>query len=377
MYFSPEQTIQFYEILFIFFCTVVGLQLLYVLFIHGGLLRGTKVDEPISNKTPVSIVICARNEATNLFKNLPSILEQKYPNFEVVIVNHQSTDDSKYILYAFQEQYKHLHVVEITRNQHLKIGKKLPLSMGIKGAKHEHILVTDADCVPDSDQWLASMSQHFSKKNEIVLGYSPYQKTKGFLNALIRFDTAWIGMNYLGAARNGMGYMGVGRNMAYKKGLFEKVNGFKSHYSILSGDDDLYFQAIAKKNYTINITPESFVYSEPKQNLAEWIQQKRRHLSTAPYYKVIKKLMLGIYPFTLYSLYLSFVILLFDEKYRTYALSAFLGLFLIKWLIQGKCFRKLNETSLVPFLPFMEIVYFSLLPIIYYGITNKSKFKWK
>jgi cellulose synthase/poly-beta-1,6-N-acetylglucosamine synthase-like glycosyltransferase len=376
MYFSPEQIRYFLDVFFVALCTAGAIQLIYTSIIHGGLLRKQK-ETPNDILPPVSIVVCARNESDNIYNHLPLLLTQDYPNFEVVIVNHQSTDDSKYILYAFQQEYPNLYVIEITRNQHLRMGKKMPLSMGIKGAKYDHVLLTDADCEPRSNQWLKSMASQFSEKNEIVLGYSPYKKENGWLNSLIRFDTTWIGMNYLGAARNGLGYMGVGRNMGYKKELFYKVSGFKKHYSVLSGDDDLFFQTIAKKNYTINIQDEAFVSSIPKDSFEDWIHQKRRHLTTAPHYKVIKKWMLGIYPATLFILVLSFVILLFDEKWKLVASAIFVSVVLFKWLIQGYCFRKLKEPNLIWYLPFLEILYFSLMPYVYYGINNKSKLRWR
>lgn len=377
MYFSPEHIEQFYRILFYTFIAAASIQLIYVAWVQGSLLKKTSETTP-TKKPAVSIVICARNESDNLFKNLPLVLEQDYPSFEVIVVNHQSIDDSKYILHAFQQQYKHLRVIEITRNQHLKMGKKLPLSMGIKGAKNECIVVTDADCKPASDQWLKLMIGEYTEEKKIVLGYSPYTKSRGFLNTVIRFDTAWIGMNYLGASKAGVPYMGVGRNMSYEKRLFHESNGFKKHYSILSGDDDLFFQEVAKKgNHTIQINPDSFVYSEPKKTWSEWFTQKRRHLGTAGHYKVIKKLLLGIYPLTLFILLLTFVILLFDAEYRIQSLSVFGGVFCLKWLIQARCMIKLRENSLIAFFPFLEFIYFILLPIIYYGTNNKVKERWR
>lgn len=376
MYFSPEQIRYFLDTTFILLCVSGSIQLFYVILVHGGILRKNKKIN-FSTYPPVSIVVCARNESDNIYKHLPILVTQDYPNYEVVIVNHQSTDDSKYILYAFQQEYPHLHVIEITRNQHLKLGKKMPLSMGIKAAKHEYVMLTDADCEPSGPNWLKSMASKFTDRNEIVLGYSPYKKQAGWLNQLIRFDSTWIGMNYLGAARNGMGYMGVGRNMGYKKELFHKVNGFKKHYSVLSGDDDLFFQTIARKNYCINIDEESFVYSYPKESFLDWLHQKRRHLTTAPHYKVIKKWMLGIYPITLLTLLLSFVILLFDEQWKLLAMAFFGSTVVIKWLIQGFCFRKLKEPSLIWSLPLFEIIYLGLMPYLYYGIYNKSKLRWK
>jgi cellulose synthase/poly-beta-1,6-N-acetylglucosamine synthase-like glycosyltransferase len=377
MYFSPEHTEQIILILFVTFVTMASIQLIYTLLVHGSLLRKVRKVEDI-NYPPVSIVICARNESDNIFKNLPTILAQNYPKFEVIVVNHQSTDDSKYILHAFAQEYDNLRIIEIARNEHLKMGKKLPLSMGIKGAKYDKLLLTDADCLPSSNQWLKLMARNFSVKEQIVLGYSPHRKQPGFLNSLIRFDTTWIGMNYLGAARLGTGYMGVGRNMSYCKNLFEESKGFKSHYSILSGDDDLFFQEVAnKRNYTVELDPDSFTYSAAKDSWEDWIIQKKRHLSTSPHYKVIKKLLLGTYPITLFFLLVTFVILLFEVKYRWITLGIFSFVFLLKWFVQGRCFMKLKERKLISVLPFMELLYFIILPVIYYGLNNKTKERWR
>jgi len=329
------------------------------------------------NKDGVSIIIAARNESDNIFKHLPFILEQDYPNFEVIIVNHQSTDDSKFILNAYKRQYPHLKIIEIEKSPHIKYGKKLPLTVGIKGAKYEQLLFTDADCKPASDQWLRSMANHFSEKHEIVLGYGPYQKHKGWVNRLIRFDTAWIAMNYLSFAKAKMPYMGIGRNMAYTKSVFNKVEGFKSHYSVSSGDDDLFIQdAARKKNYTINISPDSYCYSQAPETWKEWMSQKSRHFTTANHYKVIKKLMLGIYPLSLLIMLVSFVTLLFDKNFVWLTLAIFTFILLLKWVILGLSMKKLKENKFIAFLPLLDIAYAFLAPAMYYLIDRKDEKKW-
>lgn len=212
------------------------------------------------NYPPLSVILAARNESDNLYENLPIILEQDYPEFEVIIINNQSTDDSTYLLEAIAQQYSNLRVIEVMKNQHLKPGKKLSITLGVKGAKFEHLILTDADCRPASRNWLKSIAENFSNEKQIVLGYGPYKKEKGFLNRLIRFDTTWIGMNYFSMALAKLPYMGVGRNLAYTKTVFNSVSGFKSHYYLPSGDDDLFIQETAKNNnYTIAIKADSFV----------------------------------------------------------------------------------------------------------------------
>lgn len=374
--FLPVFDLTFGTFLFFGFCFFAFLQFLFLIFIYSRLaFHKQKV---ISNKTPgVSIIIAARNEADNIFKNLPFILDQDYPNFEVIVVNHQSMDESKYILDAFEHEFPNMRVINVEKSVHLKFGKKLPLTIGIKGAKYEHLLFTDADCTPTSNQWLKSMSSSFTDKHQIVLGYGPYKKKKGFLNKIIRFDTAWIAMNYFSFAKAKMPYMGIGRNMAYTKSVFESVSGFKSHYALSSGDDDLFIQEAAKKgNYTINIHPDAYCLSNPPKTWNGWMRQKSRHYTTTERYTLIKKLMLGIYPLSLLLMLISFVTLLFDSNFIWLTLTVFGFILVVKWLILGKALKKLNESKFIAYLPLLDIAYAILAPAMYYSIDKKDKNKW-
>ncbi len=363
-------------VIFAVFCIMAFAQFLFLILVFSRLaFHKQKPSE--SNLEGVSILIAARNESENLFKNLPFILNQDYPEFEVIVINHQSLDDSKYILDAYSREHKNLKVISLERSQHLKYGKKLPLTIGIKGAKYNRLLFTDADCKPEGNQWLKSMSSNFTDQHQIVLGYGPYVKTKGFLNKIIRFDTAWIAMNYLSMAKAKMPYMGIGRNMAYTKQVFQNVNGFKSHYSLSSGDDDLFIQEAArKKNYTINIDPESFCHSKPSTTWSQWIKQKSRHYTTSDRYKVIKKLMLGIYPLSLLIMMISFVTLMFDSNFIWISLAIFTFILIIKWIILGRSFSKLKESKFIALLPLLDIAYAIMTPIMYYAIDKTDKNKW-
>jgi glycosyltransferase involved in cell wall biosynthesis len=357
---------------------MVSISLLFTVLVFGRLAFFRKRPALIAaNLPPVSVILAARNESENLYNNLPKILEQDYPFFEVIIVNNQSTDDSAYLLSALQREYKNLYIIEVAKSHHLRPGKKLPLSLGIKAAKYEHFVFTDADCIPNSNQWLRKMGEKFVSGTEIVLGYGPYTKQEGFLNRLIRFDTAWIGVNYMSMALAHLPYMGVGRNLAYTKNVFNTVSGFKSHYSLASGDDDLFIQEAARnKNYTISLDSEGFCYSEPHTTWTGWLFQKSRHYSTSNRYNILKKMLLGVYPFATLLTFISFLCLVFNKEYYLFSASIFLGLTLIKWFIQGRCFMKLNEKSFVRFLPFWELFYAFLTPIIFYSTEKRGSGQW-
>ena len=374
----PNSEDLFTWIVFILFCVFAFFQLWWVIFIYARLAFHKEGGITNEEHLPVSIIIAARNEEDNLFHLLPKILTQDYPNFEVIVVNHQSSDDSSHILKAFQRQYAHLKIIELERSKHLRNGKKLPLTIAIKGAKYEHLLFTDADCDPASKNWLKLMASKFSPKKEIVLGYGPYKKEPGLLNRLIRLDTVMIASNYLSFAKAGIPYMGVGRNMGYTKSLFLSVNGFKSHYALQSGDDDLFIQEAAKKrNYTICTDPESFSYSESKKTWSDWYKQKSRHFTTTEHYRVIKKLLLGIYPLTLLFFYASFITLCINYQLCWLSIGVFSFILLLKWIVQGRILVKLREKGFVWIFPFWDLFYAVLAPILYYTTEKSTQNQWK
>lgn len=374
--FLPQLEWNFPTILFWIFCGFAFLQLMMVLFFYSR-VAFHKHKAIASSQEGVSVIIAARNDSDNLMNNLPFILEQDHPNFEVIVINHQSTDDTFYILNAIQRQYPHLRVIHVEKNHHLKYGKKLPLTLGIKGAKFERLVFTDADCQPKSNQWLKTISAHVSDEKEIALAYGPLSSRKGFLNKLIRFDTTWIAMNYFAFAKAGVPYMGVGRNMAYTKSSFMRVDGFKSHYSLASGDDDLFIQdAATRKNTTVVLQPESFMESPSATSWESFIRQKTRHYTTSAHYRVFKKLLLGIYPLSLLLMLGTFVTLMWNPEFRWLTLAVFVFVLIVKWIIIGKAFQKLNAGSFIKWLPLLDIFYAIWTPTIYYSVDKSDSTKW-
>jgi cellulose synthase/poly-beta-1,6-N-acetylglucosamine synthase-like glycosyltransferase len=377
MFFPTHWSWDFFSVIFLIFLFFVAIQLSYVVFIFLRLAFFKEKKSVASTLMPISIIIAARNESDNLYDNLPFILTQDYPEFEVIIVNNQSVDESAWLLKALCLQHKNLKVVEIGKNKHLLPGKKLPITLGVKAAKYEKMVFTDADCKPASNQWLRIMSETFTENKQIILGYAPYFRTKGIINRIIRYDTAFIGASYLSFALAKIPYMGVGRNLAYTKKVFESVRGFKSHYSLPSGDDDLFIQeAAVNQNYTIQISPETFCYSKASETWKGWVRQKTRHYSTSSRYKVIKKALLGIYPISLLLVWLTFVILLFNAKWFAISLILFGSMLIVKWLIQGKCLRTLNEKGFALAFPLWDLGHALLMPMLYNFSDHKRYKKW-
>lgn len=359
------------------FIGTIGLQLYYILFIFRKLAIYKSSENNRKPEIPISIIIACRNGGNELLKNLPAILNQEYSNYEVIVVNNNSVDNSSIILADFELKYRHLKVIELGNGKHLRPGKKLPLTVGIKGANNEHLIFTDVDCIPNSNQWVTQMAQSFTDDKKIVLGYGPYHKRKSIINKIIRFDCAWIAMNYLSYALYKIPYMGVGRNLAYTKTAFYSVDGYKSHCSLSSGDDDLFVQEAANKsNLAIQIDPQSYCFSEAKNNWTDWIYQKSRHYTTAPKYSFIKKLLLAIYPISLISTWICFVSLMVIAKHICLCILFMSTFYAVKWWIQGRCLLKLKEKRFAVFFPLWDLFYALLIPLVYVLAINKQNYKW-
>ncbi len=357
---------------------VLIIQLVYYWFVFGRLAFYNPAKRTFTEeKPPVSVIICAKNEYHNLVRFLPKVLEQDYPQFEVIVVNDASDDDTFYLLRELSDKYPHLNVVDIKENLNFFTGKKFPLSLGIKSAKHELLLLADADCVPAGPNWISSMQSAFTGKTEIVLGYGAYQPQPGLLNKLIRFDTLQVAMQYMSLALSGMPYMGVGRNLAYHRSLFYNSGGFVKHYKIISGDDDLFINQVAKKSNTrVQPDPDAFTYSKPKQTLGSWLRQKRRHLSTGGFYKFRHKLVLGLFSFTQF-LFFGLILLLAVYKVEPILLGAMFVIRLATQLfITKKSMRRMNEKGFLLWIPFFELFLLVVNVILGFRGLFSKKTQW-
>ncbi len=355
-------------------------QLYYLLFVYSRLAFYKKTPKQGKTATPpLSVIICARNEEENLRQNLSKILNQDYPQFEVILVNDFSEDDTKWLLKELCGQYHHLKVVEIAEHVRLKHGKKFAVTLGIKGAQYEHLVLTDADCVPQSDQWLRHMASAFGDGEEIVLGYSPYIKKPGFLNTLIRFETFHTAMSYLSYALKGNAYMGVGRNLGYTKSLFFRGKGFAAHMHIPSGDDDLFVnQNATPHNTTICIHAEAQVWSEPKATFLAYSRQKTRHAGASKAYKSSHRRMLTTQLTSAFLFYV-FAILTVTlyPQYWYVPLGIYLFRLFVQVIIYFPIMRKLQVKGLIWGLPVLDAVYYGYICLNGFFALFRKEVKWK
>jgi cellulose synthase/poly-beta-1,6-N-acetylglucosamine synthase-like glycosyltransferase len=369
----------FFLVVFSVYAFAAAIQLFYYLFFYLS-VHTNKPDRKITGRQPVSVIICARDEAENLTNFLPSVLKQDFPDYEVIVVNDCSEDNSGDILKKFQEQYTNLRVSTVIKDPMFTHNKKFAQFIGIKAARNDILLFTDADCHPVSAKWIETISSHFDEKTSFVLGYGGYLTGKGLLNKYIRYDSLTIAMQYLSMAIRGIPYMGVGRNLAYRRSVFFEKKGFGSHMHLKSGDDDLFVNANANGNNTrVEFSPESHTRSVPAKTISDWVMQKQRHLSTAPYYKLRDKFLLLAETLSRVIFYISLVVLLSFTYLWPYVLALCGVRLVIQIIIYSLVQKKLNEPGLVSYSLFFDI-FSPVINSVVFLISNRNrsgKNKWK
>ena len=364
------------EVILIIFFAIVGVQVIFfILYLIA--LSKTLVSKP-SQALPVSVIICAHDEEQNLRTLIPLLLSQNHPEFEVIVVDDRSNDGTFDLLLQETSKDHRLRMVHVNRTPPLFNAKKYALTLGIKAAKYEWLLLTDADCRPDTNNWIASFAKHFSPTTQFVLGFSPYQQKPGFLNAFIRFETLLTGIQYISFALLGIPYMGVGRNLSYRRSKFLDVKGFNNFIKITGGDDDLFVnQHARKKNTAICLEEDSIVSSIPKGTFGAFFNQKVRHLSVGKYYRFGHRLLLGLFTLSwILTWFVGIPLAVIAEQYYL-VIGALLLRIIVVTIVANAASKKLHQKVTPWIVPLLDFIY-----AFYYLVTGikalaTKKVRWK
>lgn len=366
------------------FSAAAAVQVFYYLFFFSRIAfyRGRPV---LPGEAPeVSVVICAKDENRSLERNLPVVLQQDYqdaahePRYEVLVVDDNSEDETAYTLKRLSPGYPHFRFITLSQSAKGIPGKKYPLTVGIRSAASEYLVLTDADCRPAGTRWLTQMAGGFMGGREIVLGYGAYERKAGLLNKVIRFETFFSALQYLSFALAGIPYMGVGRNLAYSKSLFFRHKGFLSHHNLPSGDDDLFVnQAATRRNTRVVIHPEAITYSVPKTTWGAWLRQKTRHMSTGRHYKLGHSVLLGLFSLSQALYYPLFAAaLIWAPGVRLCVLSVFGFRLLLQLVVWTRSLHKLRERGLLGYCLIFDVFWWFYYLVFTPALMRKPKLRW-
>ena len=325
------------------------------------------------------MVLAAHNESYNLSQYLQALLTQDWPEYEVIVVDDGSEDNTREVLESYMVRDPRLHMTFVPSGARVGSTKKLALTLAAKAAKYDYLLLTDADCCPESNQWIASMMAGFEEGKDVVLGFSPYFEETGHINRLVRYDTLFNGLHYLGAALCGHPYMGVGRNLAYRKALFFSSGGFTHLMNSRAGDDDLFVNHVANgQNTAVVLNRESYTWSLSKKTMKEWWQQKRRHISVSPEYKQSTKTRLAMEPIFRGLFYAMVIYWIVRYQLSLISLAA-VGLFFIRWIIQTAILNTSARRMGLKGFNMFSVLWFDIaLPLVnlWMLIIPKKQTKW-
>lgn len=361
--------------LFFGFLAMLFIQLLYFWIFFSRLAFGKRRTEN-PDKLPVSVIILVNNQYNDLRKNLPEILNQDYPDYEVVVVNENSEDGSEEILERFSEQYPRLKIVEMKQSLNWFKGRKFPLSIGIKSAKNDILLLTDIRCSPASGRWIAEMVAAYSEKAEIVLAYSSFH-TPSKINIWYRFVAFYDALLYLSMAVSGLAFKGIGRNLSYRRSLFFRHKGFSSHYQINAGDDELFVnKAATRTNVHVQTSPESMVYHTKLLAFAQWLTFENDRLSTRRHFKLWHRFIISLFTTSSFLFYALFVMLLIVNIHWQVVIAFFLLRFISQMIIFGFAQKQLSEKKLLMLSPVFEIFLMLIDAVIWLKLLFSKTKKW-
>ncbi len=326
---------------------------------------------------PVSIVVCGRNESTALQHLIPLLMDQEHSEFELIVVNDRSDDDTWEILQWMRPQYPKLKPVNIQADEKFSYGKKIALGVGVRSAKFPHVIVTDADCLPTGRDWISLMAAGFKGDKQIVIAHSPYERQDGLTSLLERYDGFTKAVQYISFAQAGFPYMGVGRNMAFTRDVFFEAKGDRRHRQLMSGDDDLFINEVARAKKTAAIGDgRSYMTTRATPDLATWLRRKRRHYTTAQFYRFGHQLLLTLLPTARLVLWATIFFLLFTGHPRTALIGLCIEL-LIFMPIGMLAMRRLGAGGMIWLALPLEWLFLLLDPCIYISTLIIKPQRWK
>lgn len=341
--------------------------LLYQLILYKRIYYNNKKKKDIdtNNYPPLSVIITVKKVPRKLNRNLPYILNQDYPNFEVIIVNENLDEETNEEIIKLQQTHKNLHQTFIPDSTRYVSTKKLAITLGIRASHYDWLVFTEIDSHPISNQWLKKMSRNFTDGTDIVIGYSNYEKKKGEFTRYITFDTLLFSMRYLGSALLKCPYTGFGRNLCYRRDLFNESKGFSSYLQLQRGEDDLFINTTASSTNTkVETSPESIIKIEVPE-IQTWKEEKMSYAVTSHFYKGFSKYFMGFESCIRYIFLFSFVVnlILFIHESNWIITCAISFLFLLIEIVTLVTINQTAKTLNERHFYFSVPIYLFVLPI--------------
>lgn len=217
--------------------------------------RPRKCEESDSEQQPsLSVVITVHDNAREIERHLPSMLQQQYDGkWEVIIVDESSTDDTQDVLIRMKATYPQLYTTFIPESSHYVSRKKLALTVGIKASHNDWIVMTEIDCRAQNSRWLQTLAAYADNKRDLIMGYTAYDDETPAYWHYDRLQTLCYQMRRM---KNGIAYRNVGANLMFRKSAFLRQNGFLQNLTYLRGEYDFIVNEMARHDNMVFVANE-------------------------------------------------------------------------------------------------------------------------
>lgn len=337
------------------FIAIVFIQLFYYLGVFSS-FSFSKESENNPKRIPVSVIVYARNQAEEVKKLLPHLVNQNYHDYELVLVDNASSDETLDIFKEYAQMFANIRLVRVENNETFWNNKKYAQTLAIKAAKHEYLLFIDAENAIDNELWIMSMASNFTLNKTIVIGPSMYFKAKGFLNKVIRFDAVFSQLHSFSWTNYGAPFSYFSRNIAYKKEEFYKVSGFITHMNNRLGEREFFLNEAAKsKNTAFTNSKNALVYLKPFSKSSQWLNQKIEDDYLLSQLNFGNKFKVRLFHASQFLFFLLAIVLLILQIEWLITTIIIILRYLIAWIIVAKSVKKFNQSDLVWLFPLLEI----------------------
>ncbi len=310
----------------------------------------------------ISIVLIVHNQASELSRNLPVLLSQQYePGYEIIVVDESSTDDTDNVLSQLKVDHPNLYTTYIPSSSHYLSRQKLAITLGVKAAHNEWVILTRPDCHPDSEEWLTAMSKEMSDDVDLVCGYTGFDKEVGSFRTFLRIVTF--------KRQKAQSYRYDGANLAIRKSVFMERSGYVNNLQFLRGEYDFLVNETPSERIAIADSTDTFTHQE-QPGKKEWTSynlyymQTRRHLkNTQPSRLLFAGYHLAIHLFTLLSI-AAIVYAIYLQNALLITISAFFALLCVA--VRGYLSYRLVKPFQEPIAPW-KFLYLDLLVAWHYA----------
>lgn len=349
--------------------------ILILMFTAGWVRMRIFCPEQVTSSIFVSLVVAVRNEEKNIPFLFEALKKQTFRNFEVIITDDHSTDNTVKIIE--KSETNNCRILILPDNE---TGKKAGLKYGISNALGKLIVTTDADCIPGT-KWLETIVSFYEKENaEFIIAPVKNKTGNSLLQKLISVDFLALQASGAGASEVQLPFLCNGANLAFTKLLWSKIESESSNL-FTSGDDVFLLHAAIK-----NLPPEKirFLFSEnaivttnAPGTITGFFKQRVRWASKTKGYKNNMSVWTSVIVFLLIS---TLTLLMFASFFSLIFFYCFLILLLLKTIAEFPLMffavKFYKEKGIMKYFFLLQLIYF-LYSFIIAVFSIFGKFNWK